>query len=322
MQQSEFAWLVLRAGLAPSVHNIQPARWRLQGDGALLAADLSVGLGHGDPLGLDAGLSCGAALEAMVIALSDKGLAAHTTDLWAENDCHTVPSHRVAAHIRWSDGGMPDVLSGSLDTRFTHRGTFADGPVPPFDRGDAVLLTDPKDKAWLAARHDWAGLQIMRDAAFRAELLGWMRFNRSHPRYAHDGLGRDAIRLSAFTALAAKFALGPLWPLLDRLGLTPALTAEAAATQSAQVLACFHRPIDESPVTSGRAYLRMCLEATQHRMAGWPMAALSDHPLTRAEVCARYNIGPDRRLVQVIRFGLPGADPPPRARRPVAEVLL
>jgi hypothetical protein len=129
------------------------------------------------------------------------------------------------------------------------------------------------------------------------------------------------MRMSGFEAFAARFALGPLWPVLDRFGATAGLTAEAEATVSAPVIACFHRPADESPVTSGRAYLRMCLEAAALRMAGWPMAALSDHAVTRAEICEAYGIGPDRRLVQVIRFGVPSGPPPVRARRPLAEVF-
>ena len=78
----------------------------------------------------------------------------------------------------------------------------------------------------------------------------------------------------------------------------------------------------ENAVTSGRAYLRLCLEAADLGLAGWPMAAVSDQPQTNAEICASYGIGSDRRLVQVIRFGLPSAPRPPRARRPLGEVIL
>lgn len=53
-----------------------------------------------------------------------------------------------------------------------------------------------------------------------------------------------------------------------------------------------------------------------------PLPGLADHPETRAEVCARFGIGAERRMVQVIRFGKPMGAAPVRACRPMAEVLL
>lgn len=320
----DFAALVARASLAPSVHNVQPARWRRDGQGAWLAADLSVSLAQGDPQGLDLGLSCGAVAEAMVLALAEAGQTAVVCDLWAVDDRKTLAGHRTAARIDWVPGGDPDPLSRHLAARFTHRGAFAPGPVAQFGGGrqDAVLVTDAPGKAWLAGLHDQAGLQIMQAGPFRQELLGWMRLSRAHRRYRYDGLGREAMRLSALGGLAARLALGPLWPLLNRVGLTPALTAETDATRSAQAIGCFHRPAGESPVTTGRAYLRLWLEATAVGLAGWPMAAVADDPATNAEICARYAIGADRRLVQVIRFGVASSAPPPRARKPLSEVII
>lgn len=66
---------VQRAALAPNVHNTQPARWALDDRSATLFCDTDRGLHVGDPEGRDAALSCGAALEAMVLALSAEGIA-------------------------------------------------------------------------------------------------------------------------------------------------------------------------------------------------------------------------------------------------------
>ena len=79
--------------------------------------------------------------------------------------------------------------------------------------------------------------------------------------------------------------------------------------------------IDITVVETGRAYLRMCLEAASLGFAGWPMAALSDHPVTQNEVSARFGIPSDRRLIQAIRFGVATGTAAPRARRPLEEVL-
>ena len=227
---------------------------------------------------------------------------------------NTQPGHRMAARIDWQPGGPLDALARQLEARFTHRGAFMPDPVAlsGWGRVDTVLVTDAAAKDWLAGLHDQAGLQVMRNRTLRQELLGWMRLSRCHRRYWFDGLGREALRLSVTEAMAARLVLGPLWPLLDRLGLTAGLTAEAGSTRSAQVVACFHRPAHESPVTTGRAYLRLCLEAAALGLAGWPMAAVSDQPQANAAICARTGIGPDRRLVQVIRFGVANAAPPPQ----------
>jgi len=312
-----------RAALAPSVHNTQPARWALEDQSATVLCDTDCGLASGDPKGRDAALSCGAALEAMVLALSAEGLVAEVelmTPPRLEPGQGLVP----LAQLRIGDGATADPLHLQLEQRFTWRGPFGPGPndLHSWSRGDSRLVLDKANRDWLAARNDTASLQILRDRAVRAELVSWMRLSPRHPRHGLDGMSRAAMRLSPIEALGVRGVLGPLWPVLDRLGLTGRLTAEAEATRSAAVIALFHRPRAENPAESGRAYLRLCLEAAALGMAGWPMAALSDHPQINAEICSRFALPPDRRLVQAIRFGRPTGEAPPRARRPLDEVLV
>ena len=100
------------------------------------------------------------------------------------------------------------------------------------------------------------------------------------------------------------------------------MTAEAAATRTAPVIAGFHRAAEEDPVSSGRQYLRLWLAATSLGMAGWPMAALTDDPEARAEMERLLVLPPGRRLIQVLRFGMPTDAAPPRARRPLSELIV
>lgn len=314
---------VRRAGLAPTVHNTQPARWHIDEDGITLFCDTDRGLHVGDPKGRDAALSCGAVLEAMVLALSAHGVGAEV-DLVEDVSLAPGTGLQTVAFLRFRAGGAVQGLHEQLERRATWRGPFETAPMELFGwtRPDARLVLDQKGRDWLAERNDWASLQIMRDKAFRRELVAWMRLSDRHPRAGLDGMDRAAMQMSGVEALGAPLALGPLWPLLDRVGMTAGLTAEAAVTKTAPVVALFHRPRGESPVESGRAYLRMCLEAASLGMAGWPMAALSDHPQTCEEICTRFGIAPDRRLVQAIRFGRPTGSLPPRARRPIEEILI
>lgn len=312
--------IVARANLAPSVHNVQPARWRLV-DGIIdVAADLCVHLAAGDAQGQDAGLSCGAAVEATVLALGDHGLGAQVDDLWLQEDQTTWPGHRMAARLTVKTG-QADPLSPALEARFTWRGGFETGAVPAWDTADAILVTDAADRQWLAQKNDQASLDIMTQSPFRKELLHWMRLSKGHPRHDFDGLNRVALNMSKTEARLARWALGPLWPILHLLGASKGITAEADKTLTAPIIALFHARDGESPVTTGRRYLRLCLEATTQGLAMWPMAALSDHPATHADICARFDIAAPRKLVQALRFGRPRGSKPDRARRPLKEVL-
>ena len=66
--------LIREAALAPSVHNVQPARWRMADDGLIMFEDLAVRLSVGDPDGNDAAISLGAAVEGLSLAASQSGL--------------------------------------------------------------------------------------------------------------------------------------------------------------------------------------------------------------------------------------------------------
>lgn len=314
--------VVMRANLAPSIHNTQPSRWRMDGGDLVVAADLSVKLPIADPDAMGVGLSCGAAIEATALALSLHGFGVKICDAWVDNDRHSWPGHRIAARLTLRPG-EEDGLQSQLEHRFTWRGPF-ENTVPRlfgWARKDTVLVLDSPGKAWLAEQNDWASFEIMQSRAFRDELTSWMRLSPGHPRYSFDGLSREAMMMPKAIARRVRLVFGPLWRPLNIMGVTKGITAEADVTRGAAVIACFHCDIDESPIVTGRAYMRLCLEAASLGFAGWPMAALSDHPVTHAEILSRFAIGADRRLVQVIRFGQPTGNPPPRARRPISELL-
>ena len=61
------------ARLAPSVHNVQPSRWRLAGNRLLLLGDPSRAIPVADPAGRDWRLSHGAHLEGLSLALAARG---------------------------------------------------------------------------------------------------------------------------------------------------------------------------------------------------------------------------------------------------------
>ena len=74
----QLADAVVHALRAPSVHNTQPWRWRIDNaDGVVeLYADRGRHLSATDPEGRDLLISCGAALDHLVVALTHAGLQA------------------------------------------------------------------------------------------------------------------------------------------------------------------------------------------------------------------------------------------------------
>jgi len=320
ISQDTFETCVARAALAPTVHNSQPARWVRDENVLSLFCDTNVGLTVGDPTGRDAALSCGAVLEAMILALSANQLAAKVTLTGA----NTAPNQGLVAvaHLELM-AGPQDGLHKQLETRFTWRGAFASDPVKLFGwtRADARFVMDDPSRNWLAERNDWASLQVMQQGGFRKELVDWMRLSETHPRAGLDGMDRAAMQMSPSEARMAPLALVRFWRFLNAFGLSKGLVSERDVTLTAPLISLFHIDNTECQVVAGRAYLRMCLEASSLGLAGWPMAALSDNPTTNAQVCERFGIGSDRRLVQVIRFGEPTGEAPARARRPLSEVI-
>ncbi|PBC06281.1 hypothetical protein [Mesorhizobium sp. WSM3860] len=332
MDLALLARIVAAASLAPSVHNTQPARWHFPADGSILVmADLTRQLPAGDPLGRDMGVSCGAAVEGALMALADAGIASHAVEeLWPFDDTVSFPGFRLAARIVTSGEAQPSALTTHVASRFTWRTHFKPAPAAATQAlgawasgtEDVTLAQAPGDLAMLAALADEAGMFFFRDRAFRAELLEWMRLSRSHPRYQEDGLNLDALRMSALEGLGARAVLGSkLFEALDAIGLGKAVTGERSKTLSASAIALFHRPREESPVASGRAFYRFWLNLTRLGFAAWPLAALADHAAS-AEICARhFAIPSERRLINVLRAGIGGAAPK-RARLPAQSMIL
>jgi hypothetical protein len=315
--------VVAGAIASPSVHNVQPARWRIDGEALVLLEDLARRLAVGDPLARDAAISLGAAAEGAAIAASGEGLATQVERLVGEDG-----AFRAVARLSFTPGTAPDPLLPVLETRASWRGPFL-APTAP-DRtavsalagADCTMITDPAQIKAVAAAYDRASYAIMRGTGFRAELTHWMRLKRSHPDWARDGLNAAAMQLSGIEALAAGAVLGPLFHPLAAMGLAPALLAEAKSFGHAAGVALFHRPAAEDPFDSGRAFHRLWLAIDAAGFGANVLAALADHPETAAALCRDYGIPEGHRLISAFRIGRRDGPPFHRARLSLDEVLV
>ena len=319
--------LVAEAAQSPSVHNVQPARWRFAGDTLLLFEDVRRRLPAGDPSGRDTGVSLGAASEGMAIALSARGW--NLTEIMPDAGI-AVPDHlRVARAFRLVAGAKIDLLHAQLGKRYSHRGAFAKATVADHKAAedlandDLAVITDDHRLPIIGRVYDAASLRFFRDDAFRAELLSWMRLSPRHPQWAIDGLNADAMAMSRIEAVGAGMVLGPrAFPVFDRLGLAGPLTGEAARVTASAGVLVLHRADDEDPFATGRAFYRHWLGVVAAGFQGAVMAALADDAQAQATLAALAQVPKGRRIVTTLRIGRMTGEPPKRARLEVDDLLV
>jgi nitroreductase len=310
-----FRDLVGEARLAPSVHNIQPTRWRMLNDERLaLVADTAVRIPCADPTGHDVRVSHGAALEGMNLALGRRGL--RIVDLAIVNE-RPSGHYTTLCILTVGKGGVMDPLQGSVARRMSWRGTFRRSPDDSerigriaAARDDVTCITDERRIAEVARQADEAELFFVCRDDYRRELLGWMRLFPRHPRYHIDGLNREALAMSAVEALGARFILGGLFTPLNRLGIAAPLMSDRRKTMSASGLVLFHRPRDEDPLLTGRHFYRVWLEIERAGFSACPISALADHPALNRRLSTSAGMPEERRLVNVFRVG----------QRPISEM--
>lgn len=314
--------LAAEANLAPSVHNTQPTRWRLEPDGDVtLVTDESRRLKIGDPAGRDLRVSLGAALEATAIALSARGLAFQTAAL----------SDDASATGRLATGVTPDPLHPAMQHRFTWRRQFARASREQQQALDRwalsqpdITLVDDEGLAGVSRFNEAASLSFFRDGRYRAELLSWMRLSTRDPRFGRDGLSAQALGMSASEAFGAGIVLRHPWfGMIDALRLAPTLISEHKRTMTATAVLLFHRPEDENPIETGRMLYRLLLELTALGFSTWPMAVLADDAATAAQLKSLHGIPDGHRLINAWRTGVvPSDQTRPRRERLPPEALV
>jgi len=321
--------LLAEVRLAPSVHNIQPTRWRLLGgDTLLLLEDVSRRLPAADPSGHDVLLSHGAAIEGLSLALGRRGLKLVKVEPLI--DATASDGLLPVAHITIATGGEFDGLADVVSARTSWRGGFR-----PFDQageaalymfsamaGDVQLVRGTEAIDAIAGIADEAGFYFLCDNTHRAELLRWMRLSRSDPSYERDGLSAEAMAMPGVVALGTRLVLGPLFPLLHRLGLAATLASERGKFANSAV-ALFHRPEGEDALVTGRAFYRAWLMLTAQGLAACPVSVLADWPASNRRLVEKLGVPAGRRLVNVFRLGQPDGTPfGVRARLPLSELIV
>lgn len=309
------------ARLAPSVHNTQPWRFRVEDGTLTLSRDPDRQLLVLDPGGRQQVLSCGAALHLARLALRVQGFESEVVRFPALADEDVLarlvpmPGHPVT--------NEDVVLAEVARTRHTQRGPFDPRPLPPDvvyelraaaqERGVWVrVLDDPEDRTVLAVLLARAEAEEHGDPAYLEELDRWT----ARPANARDGLPPEAVpdvRNRASTLRPRDFAA------TDASGTATSAASEPPPAEHPLAIVLgteLDGPADW--LRAGEALMALLLRAAVEGVQAQPLGQVVDRDWSRARLGAELGVVGHPQMVLRVGFGRPGPDTP---RRRTADLL-
>lgn len=305
--------LLQYAVLAPSSHNTQPWRFRLEAGRILLYADRSRALPVNDPSDRELTISCGCALMNLRVAAARVGLAAHLqalpdagdTDLLAVIDLEPDATDQT-------DAGLFPSITGRRTWRKAFRARDVPGEILQYlsaaagAEGDWFKVidrdTDRRDIAELVAEGD--AIQWV-NADWRRELAAWMR-----PRRTGDGLTVPGLLAPVAQLVVRTFNMGKVTGAKDR-----------QLADGSPVLAVLGTNADEVAdwLRAGQALQRVLLNAHRHGL----QASYLNQPIQVPSLRPGLQQIVDRPgFAQILlRLGFPAGDVPATPRRYLDEVI-
>ncbi len=349
LSHDDVAFLVATAARAPSVHNTQPWKFRVQGNVIDLLADPHRQLQHVDPDGRELMISCGAALFGLRLGMRKLGYLAAVELLPDPAQPLLVARVKSAGHAAISRAEAE--LLAALPHRHTHRGAFAPGEIPvrlltalrldaTAEGAELLLMEDPATVTKLAGLVAAAADEQRASAEISAELARWVqpagslardgvpaRARPARPARPHgdvpaatDTAGTDTpVTDTPVTDTAVAVGQGPVRRLPPRdFGRPGTEPAGGGGPPSATAVLVTTGDSAADWLRAGQALHRLLLRAATR----WIFASLQSQPLEsphyRAMVADRLSgSGYPQMLLQFGRANTALAT----ARRPQAELM-
>lgn len=311
---------------APSIHNTQPWRWRLDADGLTLLADRSRQLQVADPDGHSLLISCGAALTLTELGLRAQGWRLETVRLADSGD------EDVLARIRPTGRAEPDPdvesdANAALRRRSDRR-PFTAGQLPAelieelravsSDGHARVDFPDRDDQRIdLAVAVSWADRVERDDEAYRAEMNKWVRDPDVHAT-------SDGVPLEAVPRVDPEHPRHTDVPLRDfEVGMTGRQLIEQDVDERPLIAVVF---TDSDSVAdhlySGEAMMRLMLKAQRDGLATCPLSQAVDFAAFRTRVSGLMGwVGYPQMMLRIGYPSRPADELVRTPRRAVGEVL-
>jgi nitroreductase len=298
-------FLVRYAVLAPSTHNSQPWRFRIDGDALEVHVDPERIRRVADPEGREAVVSCGAALFLLRLAMRRFGSMDEVELLPTPDDPHHVATLRAGTAAPASREVMH--LFGAIRRRRTHRAPFGPRPVP---QALAAALVE-------AAEDEGAELHLLRDEArgpladlvaraeeahaanpaFRDEAAAWIR---RHAEPVGDGIPAEVL------------GIAPDGTSLPRVGRAAAADAPLVTVLATETDA------PREWIGAGQALARVLLIGTGSGLSASFLNQPLQLPDARRELRRLLATGDSPQALLRIGYAPEGPRTP---RRPLSEVL-
>lgn len=303
------------AARAPSVHNTQPWRWRVDDASLHLYADSERQLPNTDPDGRDLILSCGTALQHCVIAFAAVGWLSKVTRLPDPDDANYLAAIELSPYPA---NAVDIALAAAIPRRRTDRRHYSSWPVPI---GDIALM---------AAR-------AVRNGVTLCQVEDLDKLNKIVAESVSEHFNRDY--LAELTAWSGRYASvagvpahstppsDPEAKIPGRLfaGPTLAMPPESSpADDNAVVLALGTRADDRlAQLRAGEATSVVLLTATSMGLASCPVTEPLEIADTRESVRSDIFGGADYpQMLLRVGWAPINADPlPATPRRELSEIV-
>ncbi|MBM2616396.1 nitroreductase family protein [Actinoplanes sp. LDG1-06] len=307
-------WIEM-ATLAPSLHNSQPWRFRVDGDTVEVYADPARRLEVLDPEGREMIISVGAALFTLRAAIRAAG--------------------RIPAVAAFPDPGVPDLVARVRPGRIAEPGPDALELAAAIDRRHtsrrpftaAVVPADAVDKLKEAAIHEGARLAVAGGASRTVIVsLGRAAADRLRRRGGYFAeLNRWTRPVPGRLDGIPAHAIGP-WDALERIPMRDFGVVDSQPSRRGEEFEAFPTitvltTVGDAPaqwLQAGQALQRILLVATRLHLATTPISQPVEIPAIR-DVLSDPRTGRWAQMVIRLGYGPPAAATP---RRPVTEVLL
>jgi hypothetical protein len=311
--------VIALANRAPSVHNSQPWRWRIESSSIHLFADPGRALPATDPEGRDLRLSCGAALHHLRVALLAAGVG--TTIHRLPNPAE--PRHLAAVETHSGRPAPEDLaLARAIENRRSDRRVFSTWPVPPemlsvltrtaADEGALLKVLDREsDRHAVARLIEHAAVEQALTPDMDQETAAWTGRSRG----SREGVPAANVPTQPEGTVPVRHFAGGEQPQ------SPLGRYESDGTVLALLSTRGDTPLDQ--LRAGEALSAVLLGATHFGLATDPISQPLEVPTTRGELQASVAGGTSAPQV-LLRLGwapMSTIPVPPTGRRPLADTI-
>lgn len=309
--------VVRQAGLAPSLHNSQPWRFRVLPQAIELHSDPQRRLPAADPDERELRLACGAALLNLRLALEHCGRRPIVSLLPHLREPTALAEVRRGGEMIQSPEDAE--LYKAIPQRRSNRRPFLELPVP-IEYRHALVTAVEREQGWLhvVQRSELGVLEGLVHRAHRAQAAD-ARFREEMARWT--GLPTGVVEGVPVAAAGPRPEPQDQWVLRDFSGNQARARVPGKDFESDPLLAvvCTHHSGRVADLQAGQALQRMLLAATARGLAVSLLSGVVEVADTREEL--QRLLGGTLRPQALVRVGY-GSPTPSTPRRDVRDLLI